>query len=233
MRIINLTLFTILLFGSINYSYSQGQRNRQYALITFNYTVNPIIKNSFNEFSHLFPEIENKRADKIIAKIKDHSWFLIEERLEAETGMYILPLNSHGRSFKYDVYGFPEVTINKALRDGNSKYYLRVDLTINAISTRGETGYGVRPQQKDTARTFEDIPSNAVIPQVTIIATLYNDKGIIPMQRITGTALVNAPWVVTEETLDGIINKNEYNPNDTNTLMGLINLAITDLINKF
>jgi hypothetical protein len=233
MRIFNLTLCLLLLFGTYSNTYSQGQRNRQYALITYSYTINPNIKNAFNEFAHLFPELENIRADKILAKIKDQSWFLLEERLEAETGMYILPTNAHGRSFKYDVYGFPEVSINKALKDGSSKYYLRIDLTINAFSTKGETGYGVRPQAKDTANTFQDIPSNAVIPQVTIVATLYNDKGIIPMQKITGTSIVSTPWVVTEETLDGIINKNEFNPNESNTLMGLINLAITDLIKRF
>jgi hypothetical protein len=233
MRITNLTICILLIFGTFNVASSQSFRNKQFALITFNYNIHQSLKNTINEHSNLFPEVEDKKADRIISKFKENTWLLLEDRLQTEVGMYILPLNAHGRSFKYDVYGYPTVSINKALKDGSSKFYLRIDLTINATSTKGDTGYGARSQSRDTSINFDEIPANAIIPQVTITASMYNDKGIIPLQKLTGTYTARAYWLITEDSFNGIVNKKEFNPEQSDTFMGLINLAITDLISKF
>ncbi|PKP38888.1 MAG: hypothetical protein CVT98_04370 [Bacteroidetes bacterium HGW-Bacteroidetes-15] len=208
---------------------AQSYRNRQLALISYDVNISQSLKVLLDEQAHLFPDVENRKADKIIAQLKERSWYLIKDRLETETEMYILPLNAHGKSFSYDVYGFPEVQINKALRVGTSKYYIKVDLSLSSVSYQKESGYGSRPSQVDSSEIIV-AEEGSVIPQVTITVTTYTDKGIIPMQKVSGSITVPQPWVISEEIFTGLINRNEFSLEEPTTIMGLINMATTELL---
>lgn len=232
MKFSRLTFITLLILGVLNQSFAQNYRNRQLAVISYNVSIHQSLKVMLDQHANLFPDVENRRADKIIAALKERSWVLIEDRLEAGTGMYILPLNAHGKSFSYDVYGFPEIAINRALRVGTSKHYIRVDLTLSATSARRDTGYGSRPAARDTSTNEGEVEGD-VTPQVSITVTTYTDKGVIPLQRVTGTATASRPWFINEDIFTGLANRKEWSKEDTNTIMGLINAALDDVLKNF
>jgi hypothetical protein len=187
-----------------------------------------------DEHAHIFPEVDNKKADRIIAQLKERSWYLLKDRLETETEMYILPLNAHGKSFKYDDYGYPDMSINKALRVGTSKYYIRVELTLSSESLKKDSGYGSwASQETDSAEVDIVFEEGSIIPKVEITVTTYTDKGIIPMQKVSGSVSVSQPWIISEEVFTGVINRDEYPMNETTTIMGLINVGVTELIKNF
>lgn len=222
----------ILLSASTAFAQTQKYQNRQLALISFSYNITKDIKPYFDVYNELFPDVENKRADRIIAAAKEYTWYMLKARLEAETGMYILPLTSHGNTFKYDEYNFPNVTINRALKNGSSRYYLKVDLTISSSIPKGEMGYGAKPSTDTTFMEGLD-QENACLPVMNIEVTLFNDKGILPIQKVSSLVTATAPWVMGEDIFKGLINREEFNSEDTNTLLGLTNVCISKLLRQF
>jgi hypothetical protein len=211
---------------------TQRYQNRELALISFSYYIDSSIKSHFDTFGHFFPETENNKADRIIAFLKEYTWYFLKGRLESELGMYILPINAHGNSFKYDIYNFPNVTINQALKRGESKFYLKIDLSIISAIPKKEMGYGARPTEDTTIYEAFDL-ENSILPKITIEISTYNDKGILPLHKHTGSAEATSPWLISEDIFKGLINKQEVNTNETNTLLGLTNVCITSLIKKF
>lgn len=231
---INTIIFLLAIsLGLSSHSYSQGYWNKQLALISYDVSIGQSLKVLLDEQSHLFPETESKKADRIIAQLKERSWYLIKDRLESETQMYILPLNAHGKSFSYDVYGFPDISINKALRVGTSKYYIKVDLELSSVSYQKDTGYGAVASESDSSEIVIETNEGDIIPKVSITVTTYTDKGIIPMQKISGSATVQNPWVVSEDIFTGLVNRKEFSLEEPTTILGLINLATSDLIKNF
>lgn len=233
MKKLLILLLIVFLTGSVNWGYSQKYRNRQVSLFSYSCNIHQSIYKSFEEQIHLFPETDNRKADKIINAIKDRVWYMLKEGLEEETGMYILPINAYGKNFKYDAYGFPDMSINRALRKGSSRYYLKIDLTISSALDRKDTSYGTL-LSKDSAENLEKtMDENAILPKVIINVTTYSDKGIIPEERITGTAIASKPWIVSEETFNGIVNKEQLDENISDNVLGLVNAGLADLLRKF
>ncbi|HPF93424.1 MAG TPA: hypothetical protein PLV65_05795 [Tenuifilaceae bacterium] len=232
MKKIGIILSLAILLGLTSKLSAQNYSNKQLALISYEYNIHQNIKPQFDEFAYLFPEPKEKKADKTTGLLKEKTWYLLKERLEEGTGMYILPLNAHGNDFKYDAYGFPEMNINRAIRKGNSKYYIKIDVTISAYSTKAETGYGSKTS-KDSIENEDNISENAIIPEITIEVTTYSNEGIIPMQKVTGKAIADEPWEISVKTFDGLKKGETLKLNDPHNIMGLINSAITNLLENF
>jgi hypothetical protein len=119
---------------------------------------------------------------------------LIEEMLEKEFNMYILPLNTFGKSFSYDQYGYPNININRALRQGTARFYLKVDVIFSQITPPKEIGFGSSSRTpKDSTETLEIDDSSGFIPEISITVTFFTDKGIIPLQKVSGNAKASTP----------------------------------------
>lgn len=228
MKRITFTL-CILFFALLTIGQPLKYENKEIALITFNYNIDKDFKLSLDTQADLFPDVDNRKADKIIALLKERTWYLLEARLKSELRMYILPINSYGKVFKYDEYNFPNLNINQALKRGTSKYYLKVDLTLSSPITKKEAGYGA----KDSIANKIEKMDNACLPSITISITTYNDKGIIPVQKISGTAKALIPWPLSEDIFNGLVNIKQYNKDSTDNLLGLTNVAIGKLIYNF
>ncbi|MFP4555784.1 MAG: hypothetical protein ACLFNU_02830 [Bacteroidales bacterium] len=233
MRKIVVTLALLLLISSTNWTYSQNYRNRQVTLFSYNCDIHQSILSSFEQQAHLFPETDHRKADKIVDAVKDRAWYMIKEKLEEGTGMYILPINAYGKSFKYDVYGFPDMSINRALRKGSSRYYLKIDLTISSALNRKESSYGALLSKDSAEKLEETLDDNAIVPKININATTYSDKGVIPVQRVTGNAIASQPWQVSEEIFNGIVNHDEFDDEVADSVLGLVNAGLTDLLKNF
>ena len=225
MKKIAISLF-VLLASASSFAQNAKYQSKQFAPIAFNYQISSELREKLVQFEHLFPETENKKEDKVISPAKDITWYLLKGKLERKTGMYILPISSQGKKFKYDAYGFPNISINRALKRGASRYYIKVDLMVSSNSPIIEPASEL--DKESNAQNIE----NLCIPSITIEVSLYNDKGILPMKKETGTAVATEAWDLSEVIFTGIINKKEYDRNGTNTLLGLTNAAIKNLIEK-
>ena len=231
MRNKKIILVLVLLGFSVSLT-AQNYRNKQLALISYSYNIHPNIKPQLDEFTYLLPDLQEPKTDKTIAILKNNSWQILKERLEEETNMYILPITAHGKDFKYDEYGYPNMTINRALRKGNARYYIRVSIAIAAYSNKTDKGYGTTVN-KDTTKTPEAISEGLLIPEITIEVTTYTRDGILPMQKVVGSAMATEPWVISPSTFDGLKKGEDYKLDDPNNIMGLINSAITNLLRNF
>lgn len=212
--------------SSINY------KNKQLALIAFNLTISPNMLEKLNTLENHFPEARVPKTDKVIKKIKDMTWIVLEERLQKEIGMYILPINAYGKEFDYDEYEYPNTSINKAIRRGISKYYMKIDITIDfeeidKPSVVSSTLKHITDTINSTNTT--EIPHPKA--RVTITLTTFSEKGIMPIDKFTGNFTASEPWVFDATLLDGLINDNAAG--DTNTLMGLFNNAVSSLTINF
>lgn len=226
-------LFLILLFLTSSLGVSaQKYRNKQLGLISYGYIVNPTVKSKFDEYAYLFPDSKNSKTDKVISTLKVHTWLLLKELLEEGTEMYILPIDAHSNVFKNDPYGFPNVTINTAIRRGNSRFYLRVVVNINAPVNKTERGYGSLVK-KDTSLSDKELEEGAFYPEISVEVTTYNRNGILPVQKVTGSASPSTPWVISEDTFKGLIKGQEADLNDEETFLGLLNRAIKKLVANF
>jgi hypothetical protein len=170
--------------------------------------------------------------DKIVKRLKDVTWSLVEERLEREIGMYILPINSFGSQFDYDDYEFPNTSINKAIRRGNAKFYMKVDMVIDLELVNNPTGYGsaIRSRRDTSSAKVDDVQPEPKT-RVSIVLTTYSEKGILQVDKFTGFVMSDQPLVFEASVLNGLVN--DQLANDTSSIMGLINNGISNLILNF
>ncbi|HNS29657.1 MAG TPA: hypothetical protein PKL52_03900 [Tenuifilaceae bacterium] len=230
-KLILFGLTLVLVTLGIN-SFSQSLRNKEVALIAFNCNVNQAILQLLDEFSQDFPEVENPKCNKYMNAIKMNSWSMIEDMLRAEFNIYMLPLNTFGKSFSYDQYGFPDVNINRALRQGASRFYLKADLIFTQIAKPIEIGASSRTN-KENGDDEEEADPNSFTPEVTITLTFYTNKGIIPLQKVTGIAQASTPWNVSDELLNGLVNDERYDTEPAKSIMGLFRQAMKDVFKNF
>jgi hypothetical protein len=228
------SIYFLIVFSLVS-SYSASSinyKNKQLALISFNVSISPQIMDMLNGLNPHFPDSRNPKMDKVIKRLKDVTWNLLEERLEREIGMYILPINSFGNQFDYDEYEYPNTSINKAIRRGNAKFYLKIDMVIDFELVSNPTGYGSSTRSKrDTSSAKNSDTQPEPKTRVSIVLTTYSEKGILPVDKFTGFVMSEQPLVFDENVLNGLVN--EQLANDTSSVMGLINNGISNLILNF
>jgi len=211
-------------FASPFQALSQKYKNKDVTLVSFNVSVNPDTKKYLDQFESKFPSIENKSADKIISKIKEHTWGSLVDTLQQDIGMVLLPISTFGSKIGYDAYNFPDVSISKAQRIGFSRFYMKIDLEI-APKAIQPLSY---KERNDSALLSEKPKEGEIKPVVTLTITCYPTNGIIPVGKYVGSAEATKVWKTGDVSiLDGLINDNSKD--DLSTLMSLINEAIFDL----
>lgn len=215
-------LLTLAPFNSKSFFY----RNKQFVLISFNVTINEYVKARIDEHKHLFPPHSNPKVDPVKARIKQRVWVHLEERIVREVGLYVLPLNAYGEQFSYDIYGFPDMPINRALRRGTSRFYLRVDLNIDAQGIPDKNF--LQRQSRNQEGSEQQEPE--IKPQITLTLIAHNDKGVMPIDRQTAIIVSPEPTTFSADFLNGFINGSPTD--DMQTLFDLIDTTISYLITK-
>ena len=203
---------------------AQKYRKKEVSVISFKLNINNDYRGKIDAFSSYFNEPKNKNANRVDNLIIYTAWDLISEKLRNEVGMIILPLDAYGNKFSYDVYGFPDVGINKALNKGQSKYYIKIDVEIGPeVSAKYIT-----KSQPDSANQIIQLKDDEFKPKVTVNMTIYSDKGIIPVANCIGEANAERVLTIDKSFFDGIINSDENT--DKSTLFNLLKEASRKLI---
>jgi hypothetical protein len=223
MRVFIYFSFIIILFDTPSKAISINYKDKAISLIAFNVNISSETKRFLEQFESQFSLASNPNANKIIAKIKDHTWSSLVDSLQKNVGMIILPISTFGTSISYDNYGFPDVNVSKAQKKGSSKFYMKVELQIGSETLPPNPNL-----KKDTSYHIIKLKEGEIRPMVTITLTTFSNDGILPIGKYVGIAISPLAWKLDDSSIiDGMVNDN-INANSS-SLMTLINVAITKL----
>jgi len=215
----------LIIFVFPSFAISQKYKNKETSLISFNINIYPDTKQFLENLQGHFSPYKNPKADKIIGTVKEKTWAFLMDRLQTDIGMLILPLRTLGDNYSYDRFGFPDGNINKAIKAGESKYYMKIDMFIGTELNPNHPHYPKNP--RDSISEPIQIQEGQIMPKVTINITMYSENGILPINKYTGIAIAPRPFDLTPYVLDGLVNTN--NSFEPTTLMGIINEAIAEI----
>lgn len=217
-------LFTsvLILFTAIT-AYSYDLKNRTIALFDFNLNIS----------EEAMPPLlaYNEPINDVKKNIKVMLYGHLEGQLRMECGLDFLPIRSFMRSAKYDDAGFPSISIQKAIRRGSSKCYIRVEIDINETLEKGRVEFGKKESVNDSIAKADTLNLNPFMPEVILSVYVYNNRGYIPVDKYIYSSKAENLYNYTEPIfLDGVLNRNEWEERET--LFNLFDKAIDKLINK-
>lgn len=199
-------------------------RNRQYALISYSFSIHPDVRQKISPFDGLFPQNpdEYSRVDPVYFRLKGLCFDRLKMRFERELSLFILPLRIYGKQFNYDSEGYPSMLIEVAQRRGNAKYYLGLDVKI---LTSPESSSAVSGEKyRDSLLS----PNEYLRPKIEITVTMYPRLGIVPSDRYVSEMQWQTPIRLEPTLLDGIINSKRRR--DRTTLLEAIEMAVETVI---
>lgn len=206
--------------------YAQRLKNKQMALIDFRFTIHPDVRTKMIPYEGLFPSLPRKqrKGDPIYGRLKAICFELVRYRLQREFGVIVMPLNTYGKQFKYDLYGYPIMTIEVAQRRGDARFYFSLDMEI------GTSPESISPLSPDAYKDSILSPKDYLRPNIKLTFTLYPRLGIIPEERYSRSTQWPTPILLQPTMLDGIVNSQfRY---DRMTLNEAIELGIDGLIEE-
>ncbi len=193
-------LITVLVLFFAVSLFSQNIRNKQFSLISYDLAIS---KDFAEEISGLNSFIENIKTyndpgnDKLRAILEHTIYYTLKDKLENELEIEILPVNTFMREVKYDDYGYPKTTIREALRKGGSKFYFKVDVSIKSLT---------KDKREENPEMFEGKEDPVLFPEMTLEITIFNNQGMIPVDKWIGTTTAKYPLSINEYFLKGFDN---------------------------
>lgn len=199
-------------------------KNRQYALISYSFSIHPDVRQKISPFDGLFPQNpdEYSRVDPVYFRLKGLCFDRLKMRFERELSLFILPLRIYGRRYNYDSEGYPTMLVEVAQRRGNAKYYIALDVKI---LTSPESSAAV-PGEKYRDSLLS--PNEYLRPRIEITTTMYPRLGIVPSERYASVMQWQTPIRLEPTLLDGIINSKRRH--DRTTLLEAIEMAVETAI---
>ena len=199
-------------------------KNRQYALISYSFSIHPDVRQKISPFDGLFPQNpdEYSQVDPVYFRLKGLCFDRLKMRFERELSLFILPLRIYGRRYTYDSEGYPSMLVEVAQRRGNAKYYIALDVKI---LTSPESSAAV-PGEKYRDSLLS--PNEYLRPRIEITTTMYPRLGIVPSERYASVMQWQTPIRLEPTLLDGIINSKRRH--DRTTLLEAIEMAVETAI---
>jgi len=213
-------LVPVLLLCLAVASFGQNYTNKQMALIHYNLKISETFRQEIRPLGKYLQSVEvhNKKAeDRLKAVLIHHLYYNLAPRIEGQLEISILPINSFMEAVKYDEYGYPKANINRALRKGDSPFYFKLDVSLKS-------------QTEEKKEADPEVPDSLIFPLFTIDVTVFNDEGIIPVDKWHGKATAEE-GLTLEKSLFGEFTR-QRPPLGATTLSSLYDQAITNLINQ-
>jgi len=224
----NLLILTLISVLTINISLSRDIRNKQFSLFNYNFEISDAFREEISNLTSFINNIKtykNPDNDQLKAVLIYNIYYSIEEALEEQLEIEILPVNSFQNDVTYNDYDYPKTTIRKALRKGYSKYYFKVHVKIESLTDE---------KRKTNPELFENINEPVIIPQITIDITVFNNEGIIPVDKWIGTASTETPLAIDKYLFAGFDNSDDtITNNKKENLSSIRDKATNQLIQNF
>lgn len=219
-------LLTLFLPSASHRAAARNFRGRQYALISYTFSIHPDVRRKITPFDGLFPQNPPNfsHIDPVYFRLKAMCFDMLKREFEREIDLFIMPLRTYGRRFKYDAEGYPSMLIEVAQRKADAKHYLAIDFRL---LTSPESAAGV-PGEKYQDSVLR--PNDYLRPRVEITLTLYPRLGIVPSDRYTTAVQWMTPIRLEPTMLDGIINSKLRR--DRTTLLEALRLGVQSLVEE-
>ncbi len=200
--------------------FAQNYANKQFALINYNLKITKEIREDLKPLNSYIEsaQVHNKEAkDRLKALIVHHLYYNMTPMLEDSLQISILPINSFMQAVKYDPFGYPKASISKAMREGDSPYYFKVEIKLDS-------------KTQERREKNPDLAEEVTFPRYDIDITVYNNEGILPVDRWHGEHQADKPLKV-EQALFGSFTERGQDDTGRVTLATLHRKAVKDLIN--
>jgi hypothetical protein len=216
----NKILLSMLLICLSVAGFAQNYTNKHMALIHYNLKITDTFRQEVLPLQDYLQSVEvhnEKAEDRLKAVLIHHLYYNLAPQIERQLEVSILPINSFMEAVKYDEYGYPKSSINRALREGDSPFYFKLEVSLES-----------RTEEKLEANPEE--PDSGIFPFFSIDVTVFNDEGILPVDKWHGEAVAEK-GLATDKSLFGEFTRQRPALGAT-TLSTLYDRAITNLINQ-
>lgn len=222
-QILHIVCAVVLTLATITAS-AQSRRflRREVALISYDLNVDQEYLHQFQPLEGQFHQPQNNKLNPILNTLYNITWEQIKKVLETQTGMYILPIDAYGKKFSYNHYGYPNTLASKAIKKGESKYYLKFDISLKPDDASLRS---VLTANKDT--TNVPLGPNQIQPTFKIDIVIFSNKGVIPVCKASVETKSPGAIDINDALFDGFIN-DRYS-NETSTLYGLWQTTVQKL----
>ena len=218
-------LNAFLLINSFGYQY----RNKAMVLFDYDLTIYSELNPALEKYIDKFPAENNEiRIEK---RIKAMLYSHLEDRLKMEVGLDIQPIRSFTNKIKYDNTGFPDISIQRAIKKSNSKVFFEVEIEIKDNLDKGQTEFGKVISSIDSVALNDTTNLNPFKPEIQLNFYVYNNFGYLPIEKYEVNVRSNKTYTYDNSIfLNGIINNEEWKKELT--ILSLFDRAVTDLIFK-
>jgi hypothetical protein len=193
--------YLIILFALFSIvTNAQNIKNKQFSLFSYNLDISKDFESEIQSLESFIDNIKTYNDlgnEKLKAVLIHTTYYYLKENLERELEMEILPINTFMRNVKYDDFGYPDANIRQAIKEGDSRFYFRVDIKLESLT---------KVKKDESPELFEERDYPTVYPSLSIEITVYNNEGIIPVAKWIGSTNPKYPLAIDEYLLKGFDN---------------------------
>ncbi|MGB9746294.1 MAG: hypothetical protein ACPLXM_05140 [Bacteroidales bacterium] len=144
--------------------YSQKFEGSQFCPIGYNLLAGKDFK---SRMALVYPKLPGnmQNADKIEYILTYSFYDILTRQLMDNLKVYIPPPSIFEDKVKYDQYGFPEVTVQKAIKLSDAKFFFKCQIRVEEAFPNAT-------------------PQGMVTPGISIQFTLYSKQGYVPIKNI-------------------------------------------------
>lgn len=190
----------VLLF--VHVANAQNYANKQFALINYNLEISKDFRKDLKPLQSFIKnaDVHNKDAkDKLKAIMVHHFYYHLADELKDNLKISILPVNTHMQKVKYNKFGYPSEKISKILRVGDASHYFKVDIAIKSLT-------------KDKKKNDPKLDDEITFPKIELKVTVYNNEGIIPIDKWYGKKTTQSPLMVKKDLFRDLLKDREIPP---------------------
>ena len=194
--------------------YGQKYAKSQFTLYSFSFNIDDKVKLELSPLESYIRFKPEKKQEKITAMLVHSLYYFTNKILTDSLSIYILPVNSLG-NIKYDEYGYPNTNIQKAIKLAETKYYFKIDASLEN---------GVTDSKKNNEDIFK--------PKIKITLSIYNKYGYLPIQTSESSATSENQIKISPEFLYGMnfIDATISKKPNTESLSEIYNRAILQAV---
>ena len=187
----------IMIIGA-QFSFAQTITNEQFALLKYKLEISDDFREDLEPLKNFIKNTEvraEKKEDKLKAIMVHHIYYHLVERFEEDLDVDVIPRNTFGDDARYDDYGYPKLGIGKALRKGSVPFYFKVDVDIKSKTE----------ERIDNDPELKEIDKDIFFPHFITKVTIYNDEGIIPVEKWKAEKITYEPVYINKRLFRGLI----------------------------
>lgn len=191
---IRFTSFFIAIFLLFNVLTISGQAQRyvkkQFTCHSYSLSIDSKVSQALSGFENLIEFNESGKQTKIEALLVHGVYSVVTKVLSDTLDINILAPNSLTNKVKYSIYGYPDISIQKAIRLTDTRFFLKITAFIDNDLF-----------DKNGNRLAEGLFK----PRLKLIVAIYNKDGFNPIQQAEAIATFPEPLDVKQGFFEKLI----------------------------